>query len=188
VLRLPPGKHPIHHTRLSRTKTPPPFTVLLQLRSKYVCTFTPTTTQLFLTPVFIVALHIVTQRKVRIIIYTYHELFRHLTFTVFPTRFRATAHGVSAAAGKAGAIVSALAFNTLSKDIGTPACLWSASSPMPYLSSLADVSLLSTVFFGCCIAGAGTCISLKALLTTLTIGYIQDSPSCSQKLGTATQT
>jgi len=54
---------------------------------------------------------------------------------VFPTRYRASAHGVSAAAGKAGAIISALAFNTLSKDIGTPAVLW--------------------IFFGCCIAGAG---------------------------------
>ncbi|KAF8073324.1 inorganic phosphate transporter [Lyophyllum atratum] len=54
---------------------------------------------------------------------------------VFPTRYRATAHGVSAAAGKAGAIISALAFNTLSKDIGTPAVLW--------------------IFFGCCVAGAG---------------------------------
>ncbi|GLB45269.1 putative sugar (and other) transporter [Lyophyllum shimeji] len=54
---------------------------------------------------------------------------------VFPTRYRATAHGLSAAAGKAGAIISALAFNTLSKDIGTPAVLW--------------------IFFGCCIAGAG---------------------------------
>lgn len=54
---------------------------------------------------------------------------------LFPTRYRATAHGVSAAAGKAGAIISALAFNTLSKDIGTPAVLW--------------------IFFGCCIAGAG---------------------------------
>ncbi|KAG6839952.1 hypothetical protein H0H87_012645, partial [Tephrocybe sp. NHM501043] len=39
--------------------------------------------------------------------------------------YRATAHGISAAAGKAGAIVSALAFNTLSKKIGTPAILWS---------------------------------------------------------------
>ena len=34
---------------------------------------------------------------------------------------------MSAAAGKAGAIISALAFNSLSKDIGTPAVLWSAS-------------------------------------------------------------
>jgi len=53
---------------------------------------------------------------------------------VFPTRYKAFAHGISAAAGKAGAIISALAFNTLSKDIGTPAVLW--------------------IFFGCCIAGA----------------------------------
>lgn len=53
---------------------------------------------------------------------------------VFPTRFRASAHGMSAAAGKAGAIISALVFNTLSKKIGTPHVLW--------------------IFFGCCIAGA----------------------------------
>ncbi|KAH9942537.1 MFS general substrate transporter [Epithele typhae] len=54
---------------------------------------------------------------------------------VFPTKFRASAHGMSAACGKAGAILSALAFNSLSKQIGTPAVLW--------------------IFFGCCIAGAG---------------------------------
>ncbi|KAH8101357.1 phosphate transporter [Phellopilus nigrolimitatus] len=53
---------------------------------------------------------------------------------VFPTRFRAFAHGMSAAAGKAGAIITALLFNTLSERIGTPAVLW--------------------IFFGCCIAGA----------------------------------
>ncbi|KAF9521831.1 MFS general substrate transporter [Crepidotus variabilis] len=53
---------------------------------------------------------------------------------VFPTRFRAFAHGISAACGKVGAIISALAFNTLSQDIGTPAVLW--------------------IFFGCCIMGA----------------------------------
>ncbi|KAI0345474.1 MFS general substrate transporter [Trametopsis cervina] len=53
---------------------------------------------------------------------------------IFPTKFRAAAHGMSAASGKAGAIVSALAFNQLSKSIGTPAVLW--------------------IFFGCCIAGA----------------------------------
>ena len=49
---------------------------------------------------------------------------------VFPTKFRATAHGMSAACGKAGAIISALAFNSLSKKIGTPAVLWSASLPL----------------------------------------------------------
>ncbi|KAI0665884.1 MFS general substrate transporter [Trametes maxima] len=53
---------------------------------------------------------------------------------VFPTRFRASAHGMSAACGKAGAIISALAFNSLSKKIGTPHVLW--------------------IFFGCCVAGA----------------------------------
>ncbi|KAH9859129.1 MFS general substrate transporter [Lenzites betulinus] len=53
---------------------------------------------------------------------------------VFPTRFRASAHGMSAACGKAGAIISALAFNSLSKKIGTQHVLW--------------------IFFGCCVAGA----------------------------------
>ncbi|KAJ3486738.1 hypothetical protein NLI96_g4034 [Meripilus lineatus] len=53
---------------------------------------------------------------------------------IFPTKFRATAHGISAASGKAGAIISALAFNSLSKRIGTPAVLW--------------------IFFGCCLGGA----------------------------------
>ncbi|KAJ7448502.1 major facilitator superfamily domain-containing protein [Mycena latifolia] len=53
---------------------------------------------------------------------------------VFPTKFRASAHGLSAAAGKAGAIISALAFNSLSTSIGTDKVLW--------------------IFVGCCIAGA----------------------------------
>lgn len=53
---------------------------------------------------------------------------------VFPTRYRSFAHGLSAAAGKAGAIISSLGFNPLSKKIGTPAVLW--------------------IFFGTCILGA----------------------------------
>lgn len=53
---------------------------------------------------------------------------------VFPTKFRAAAHGMSAACGKAGAIISALAFNSLTKDIGTPKVLW--------------------IFVACCLAGA----------------------------------
>ncbi|KAF8922141.1 MFS general substrate transporter [Mucidula mucida] len=53
---------------------------------------------------------------------------------LFPTRFRAFAHGISAASGKAGAIISALAFNSLTEDIGTPNVLW--------------------IFVGCCFAGA----------------------------------
>ena len=44
---------------------------------------------------------------------------------VFPTKFRATAHGISAASGKAGAIISSLAFNSLSKTLGTAKVLWS---------------------------------------------------------------
>ncbi|KAI6144623.1 major facilitator superfamily domain-containing protein [Pisolithus tinctorius] len=53
---------------------------------------------------------------------------------VFPTKYRATAHGISAACGKAGAIISALVFNTLTSSIGTPAVLW--------------------IFFGCCLVGS----------------------------------
>jgi len=53
---------------------------------------------------------------------------------VFPTRIRASAHGLSAASGKAGAIVSSLAFNQLSKSIGIPNVMW--------------------IFVGCCLAGA----------------------------------
>ncbi|KAJ7511641.1 major facilitator superfamily domain-containing protein [Mycena galericulata] len=53
---------------------------------------------------------------------------------VFPTRFRASAHGLSAASGKVGAIISALAFNSLSTSIGTDNVLW--------------------IFVGCCFAGA----------------------------------
>ncbi|KAJ7059411.1 major facilitator superfamily domain-containing protein [Mycena amicta] len=54
---------------------------------------------------------------------------------VFPTKHRAFAHGLSAACGKAGAIISALAFNQLSIDIGTDKVLW--------------------IFFACCVVGAG---------------------------------
>ncbi|OZJ06713.1 hypothetical protein BZG36_00401 [Bifiguratus adelaidae] len=42
---------------------------------------------------------------------------------VFPTRFRASAHGFSAACGKAGAIISAFGFNSLVNVGGTNACL-----------------------------------------------------------------
>lgn len=46
---------------------------------------------------------------------------------LFPTRYRAFAHGISAACGKFGAIISASAFSTLTNKIGTPAVLWSES-------------------------------------------------------------
>ena len=72
---------------------------------------------------------------------------------VFPTKFRATAHGMSAACGKAGAILSALLFNSLTNSIGTPNVLWSMSPsrslPLP------NTDQASPVFFACCIAGAG---------------------------------
>ncbi|KAK7063415.1 MFS inorganic phosphate transporter [Favolaschia claudopus] len=54
---------------------------------------------------------------------------------VFPTRYRSFSHGISAASGKAGPIISALAFNSLSKKIGTDKVLW--------------------IFVACCFAGAG---------------------------------
>ncbi|GJJ15999.1 hypothetical protein Clacol_010278 [Clathrus columnatus] len=53
---------------------------------------------------------------------------------VFPTRFRASAHGMSAACGKAGAIIASLGFNALSMHIGTNNVLW--------------------IFFGCSMIGA----------------------------------
>ncbi|KAF7357126.1 MFS inorganic phosphate transporter [Mycena sanguinolenta] len=51
---------------------------------------------------------------------------------VFPTRFKGFAHGLSGAAGKAGAIISALAFNSLSESIGTAKVLWSVLRGMLY--------------------------------------------------------
>ncbi|KAJ7229469.1 major facilitator superfamily domain-containing protein [Mycena rebaudengoi] len=59
---------------------------------------------------------------------------------VFPTRFHASVHGMSAAAGKAGTIISALVFNKLSQDIGIDKVLW--------------------IFVGCSIAGACTTLLL----------------------------
>lgn len=53
---------------------------------------------------------------------------------VFPTRFRASAHGISAASGKLGAIIASVGFNALSQKIGTPNVLW--------------------IFFAVCLAGA----------------------------------
>ncbi|KAH8888004.1 MFS general substrate transporter [Thozetella sp. PMI_491] len=42
---------------------------------------------------------------------------------VFPTRVRATAHGISAASGKAGALLAAFAFGTVKERIGLPGVL-----------------------------------------------------------------
>ncbi|KAL4262880.1 MFS transporter superfamily protein [Pleurotus pulmonarius] len=43
---------------------------------------------------------------------------------LFPTQYRAFAHGISAASGRCGGILSASVFNQLSKSIGIPAILW----------------------------------------------------------------
>ncbi|KAL4262875.1 MFS transporter superfamily protein [Pleurotus pulmonarius] len=43
---------------------------------------------------------------------------------LFPSRYRAFAHGISAASGRCGAIISSLVFNQLSKSAGTPVILW----------------------------------------------------------------
>ncbi|KAL2313827.1 putative metabolite transporter C2H8.02 [Schizosaccharomyces pombe] len=53
---------------------------------------------------------------------------------VFPSRVRAFSHGICAACGKAGAILSALLFNKLTEVIGFGNVLW--------------------IFFGCMVAGA----------------------------------
>lgn len=42
---------------------------------------------------------------------------------VFPTRVRGTAHGISAAAGKCGAILTSFAFGTVTDRIGLPGVL-----------------------------------------------------------------
>jgi PHS family inorganic phosphate transporter-like MFS transporter len=42
---------------------------------------------------------------------------------VFPTRVRGTAHGIAAASGKAGAVVTAFSFAQLTDAIGLPAVL-----------------------------------------------------------------
>jgi MFS transporter, PHS family, inorganic phosphate transporter len=79
---------------------------------------------------------------------------------VFPTRYRATAHGISAAAGKSGAIVSALAFNALSLNVGVPAVLWSTFYLFLKRKTIIHEKRLYLVFFGCCIAGAALSLLL----------------------------
>jgi MFS family permease len=53
---------------------------------------------------------------------------------IFPSRVRGLAHGLSAAIGKLGAILSGILFNYLSSKIGVPKVLW--------------------IFFACELAGA----------------------------------
>lgn len=46
-----------------------------------------------------------------------------LSAEVFPTRVRASAHGISAAVGESGAVLTAFAFGTVTKAIGLPGVL-----------------------------------------------------------------
>jgi PHS family inorganic phosphate transporter-like MFS transporter len=55
---------------------------------------------------------------------------------VFPTRVRGTAHGLSAAAGKCGAVLTAFAFGTVTKAIGLPGVLGLFSGIMGLATAL----------------------------------------------------
>lgn len=63
---------------------------------------------------------------------------------VFPTRFRATAHGISAACGKAGAILAAFAFNVLVDYGGKNAFL---PQTLGIFAGIQFLGLLATIFF-----------------------------------------
>ena len=62
---------------------------------------------------------------------------------VFPTRFRATAHGLSAACGKAGAILAAFAFNVLVDRGGKNAFL---PQTLGIFAGVQFVGLIATIF------------------------------------------
>ncbi|CAF1207793.1 unnamed protein product [Rotaria sordida] len=62
---------------------------------------------------------------------------------VFPTRFRSTAHGLSAACGKAGAILAAFAFNVLVDHGGKNAFL---PQTLAIFAAIQFVGLLATIF------------------------------------------
>ena len=62
---------------------------------------------------------------------------------VFPTRFRATAHGLSAACGKAGAILAAFAFNVLVNKGGKNAFL---PQTLGIFAAIQFLGLLATIF------------------------------------------
>ena len=63
---------------------------------------------------------------------------------VFPTQFRATAHGISAACGKAGAILAAFAFNVLVDYGGKNAFL---PETLGIFAAIQFLGLLATIFF-----------------------------------------
>lgn len=74
------------------------------------------------------------------VVYLTPKTYSHLQIypaEIFPTRYRAFAHGISAACGKAGAIISASAFSVLTNKVGTPAVLWSTSYAPAHISEAA---------------------------------------------------
>jgi PHS family inorganic phosphate transporter-like MFS transporter len=59
-----------------------------------------------------------------------------LPVEVFPTRVRGTAHGIAAASGKAGAVVTAFAFGTIADKIGVKGVLGLFSGVMALCSAV----------------------------------------------------
>lgn len=62
---------------------------------------------------------------------------------VFPTRVRGTAHGISAAMGKCGAIITAFAFGTVTDRIGLPGTLGIFAGVM-FLNALCSLMIPET--------------------------------------------
>ena len=83
-----------------------------------------------------------------------HSYFQIYPAELFPTRYRAFAHGISAACGKFGAIISASAFSVLTNKVGTPAVLWSefliSVQSSPFYNILKN-SLLRLLPRRCCV-------------------------------------
>jgi PHS family inorganic phosphate transporter-like MFS transporter len=59
-----------------------------------------------------------------------------LPVEVFPTRVRGTAHGIAAASGKAGAVITAFAFGTITDHIGVKGVLGLFSGIMALCSAV----------------------------------------------------
>ena len=66
-----------------------------------------------------------------------------LPVEVFPTRVRASAHGIAAASGKAGALLTAFAFGTVVEHIGIAGCLGLFSGIM-FLAALITLMIPET--------------------------------------------
>jgi MFS family permease len=66
-----------------------------------------------------------------------------LPVELFPTRVRATAHGIAAASGKCGALLTAFAFGTITEKIGLPGVLGLFSAIM-FLCALLTLMIPET--------------------------------------------